>query len=513
MLDSFSILYKNLNSQAQLIVFLPYRYLMSDCTPKGLTNMFSYGIVLPSLHSMATDIDFMKLLKPFSLVFDNKPIFWLWVAMKHPHLWKYFYFEMVKVQSSIHEWNFIMEEAYKFSEFCNTTPQTDKACLLFRSMEKMTLVTEAAHLTATLQKPYISGYFDREGKKEVTTIMKCVQDFVLHITKQVESSNKKLASTPILSGSVVEGTKVGFPDEYDFILHLHELQDEFDKHEEHPKYSLPFRTNFDGSTIFAEYIDAFTTQVLQYQQHMKDFHLLKPPMATSQIKPFSVTLLWNGQCFKYLQVSIDFVPAFKISHQKAQSRLLNLEKTSANSQIFAVFKQNKLKHAHLQLSYSLLERDLLQALPLYVKNGYRLAKAVRHPEVCPNMQLSDRTIASVDEYVTTYMLKTCHLYIIKEQELNHMEDNDWLSPLSIKWAIKIYEQMKFFLENFEGKIPNYFQQTDNICSSCTMPNHMTGRQQQYSKRKQKITLTFIDCILQLLKELLQERLHVRCLIQ
>ena len=480
---------------------------MSDCTPKGLLNVCTYGIILPCLHSMETDIDFMDLLMPYSFVFNKKCIYLLFIAMKHPHLWKHFYFKMVKNQRSIPEWNSIMEEAYKFSEFFRTTPRTDKACLLSRDMDKMTLMAEAIHLTDTLQKPYISGYFDKEGENESIKVQKCVEDFVLHITKLVERSNKKFAATPILSGSVAEGTKVGLPDEYDFILHLHELQDEFDKNEDTLEYNSPLRMNFDISTIFAKYLDAFTQQVLQYQQHMKDFHLLKPPLVTVTVKPFSMTLLWNGNCFKYLQINIDFVPAFKISHHKAQARRLILETESANSQIFAVFKQDFFKSDYLRLSYSLYERDLLQALPLYVKNGYRLAKAVLHTEVCPNMQLTDRTIASVDKYVTTYMLKTCLLHVVKESEIIHMEDNDWLSPLSIKWAIKIYEQMKFFLKIFEGKIPNYFHKTENICSSCPIQHHMTDKQQEYSKRKQKITLTFIDCILQLL-QLLQQRLKV-----
>ena len=485
---------------------------MSDCAPKGSIDIFSCGIFLPCLHSMETEVDFMELLKPHPLVRNKKPILLLWMAMKHPYMWKYFYFEMAKFQSS-DEWNFIMEEAYKFSEFYNTTPRSDKACLPFTSMEKMTLVTEPTHLTETLQKPYISGYFDREGENERIAIGKYVEDFVLHITSQVKRSNKKFAATPILSGSVAEGTKVGLPDEYDFILHLHELQDEFDKHEESLEYKSPFRRGFDISSLFSEYMVAFRNQVLQNEQHMKDFRIAKPPLHSSKLNPFTITLLWNGNCFKYLEIHIDLVPAFKISYQEAQARLLVLGKESAKSQIFAVFKQNLFSGTLLRLSFSLHERDMLQALPMYAKNGYRLAKAVRHTEVCPNIQLSDRPIASVDEYVITYMLKTCLMHTSKDCEQNHLEDNEWLSPLSIKWAIKIYEQMKFFLEIFEGKIPKFFQQTENICSNDHIQLHMSGREQQYFKRKQKITVTFIDFILQLLQELLQQRLQVRCLIQ
>ena len=464
------------------------------------------GVILPCLKS-----DYTELLKPYLCAFYKKPHLFLYNAMKHPHLWKYFYFEMVKNHSSIHGWNSIMAEAYKFSEYYNTTPRSDKACLPLRSMEKMTTMTEATHLMDTLQKPYISGCFDREGKEECIAIRKCVEDFVLQITKQVEIANKNFAATPILSGSVAEGAKVSLPDEFDFILHLHGLQDAFDKHEETLEYIFSFGQSFDTSKIFSQYIDAFTKAVKEYP-YQDNIYILKSPFHTPEVKPFTITLLWEGNFFKHLHVNIDLVPGFKVSYQKAKTRVKQLEKESAKSQIFAVFKKHQLQEASLRLSYSLHERDLLQALPLYVKNGYRLAKAVRHSEVCQNMQLPDKTFAPVDEYVTTYMLKTCLLHTVKEFEQNQFDDNEWLSPLSIKWAIKIYEQMKLFLEIFEGKIPNYFLHTQNICSGQPL-DHSSGENAQYYNLKHKITLTFIDCILQLLKELFQQRLQVRCLIQ
>ena len=190
---------------------------------------------------------------------------------------------------------------------------------------------------------------------------------------------------------------------------------------------------------------------------MKDCFTIKQLPPTAKKKAFTLKTFWNGYFFKNLQINIDFVPAFKYSYQKDQTRQENLRKESANSHIFAVCKHddfNVFVHS-LLFSYSLYERDLLQALPMHVKNGYRLAKAVRHTEVCPNVQLSDATFALVDGCIMTYMLKTCLLHTMKEFEQNHLDDTEWLSPLSIKWAIKIYEQMKFFLKIFEGKIPNY----------------------------------------------------------
>ena len=404
-----------------------------------------------------------------------------------------------------------MEQAYNFSEFYNTTPRTDKGCLPLIATNKIRCLNET-YLTDTLQKPYISGCFDGECQEECVNIQKCVEDYVFNITKLVESSNKKLASTPILSGSVAEGTKVGLPDEYDFILHLYELQDEFDESEETVKFPSHLRQYFDTETVFAKYNEAFLKQVREHYR-MNNLEYLTSQIHTSTITPFTITLVWNGNIFKDLRVNIDIVPAFKISHQKAKTRLLHVGKESPSNQIFLVTKTHGYGAEPLRQSHSLHERDLLQNLPIYVKNGYRLAKAVRHAEVCPSLQLSDMTITSVDKYITTYMLKTCLLYTVIECEQNDLDDNEWLSPLSIKWAIKIFEQMKYFMELFDGKIPNYFHNLADVCSSFQIGRTHEGAMQQYNKRKQIITVIFIKNILQLLNELLQQRLQVRCLLQ
>ena len=73
--------------------------------------------------------------------------------------------------------------------------------------------------------------------------------------------------------------------------------------------------------------------------------------------------------------------------------------------------------------------------------------------------------------------------------------------------------MKFFLEIFEGKIPHYFQPTADIWSRYQVENQRGEYEEECDQKKQKITLTFINYILQLLNELLQQRLQARCLIQ
>ena len=412
---------------------------------------------------------------------------------------------MVKDQANIYEWHTLMEKAYTFSDWYHTTPRSDRAYLCPIKLEKNIPIPKATPVLDTLQKSCISGFFDIEQQNESKKIRKYVMEFVLDITRKVGRSHKKFAATPILSGSVAEGTKVGFPDEYDFILHLHRLQHKFDLTKK--TAMIPNTQHFNAEMampqLYKQYFHAFSKQVEKYD-NTKNFFLHHITPQDIGVRPFTITLLYTGIFFKDLKVNIDLAPAFKISGEAVEAEELQFIQEGTNPQILAVFKEAQSEDESLRLSFSLHERDLLKYLPMYAKNGYCLAKAVRHIEVCPMVKVSG-TFASVDEYVTTYMIKTSLLHTMKELEANQNEDNDWLSPLSIKWAIKIYEQMKFFLEIFEGKIPNYFQPNADLCSRYGI--FMCG-ETDYRQEKLKITLIFINYILQLLNKLLQQCLQL-----
>ena len=443
----------------------------------------------------------------------SKGFLCLYTAMKHPHLWKYFYSDLVKDFAGLPGWHSLMEEAYSFSEWYHTTPRSDRAYLscIPQEQDVKLLSTEVTHLKGTLLKPYTTGLYDNQEKLEAEAIQRYVQEFVHDITEKVGSLDKRFASTPILSGSVAEGAKIGLPDEYDFILHLHELQEEFDRCELEIDVAAvtQFRVNMDIPQLFEDYFSTFDEQLQKYE-FTNGFSLDRLPKENEDSKPFTVTLLWRGRFFKDLQVNIDLVPAFKISYPKVQARLFGLNQDIIKSQLFAIMKSSGYKFESLRLSFSIHERDLLQGLPMYVKNGYRLAKAVRHTEVCPKVKASEMAFASVDEYLTTYMLKTCLLHSLKEFDWPILDENDWLNPLSIDCAITIYEQIKYFWEIFEGKIPNYFQTTSDICSGYQVANQRGEQEEKHDRKKQKVTLTFINYILQLLHELLHQCSRVLC---
>ena len=114
--------------------------------------------------------------KVFEFANGNSDILYLHFAMKYPHLWKYFYFDIVKDRPNVHEWNTVMEKAYSFSDWYDTTPRNDRAYLPPINLEQKIHVTETINLVDTLQQSYISGNFDRERQNEGKTIQKYVEE-------------------------------------------------------------------------------------------------------------------------------------------------------------------------------------------------------------------------------------------------------------------------------------------------------------------------------------------------
>ena len=494
---------KGINKEQPLPVFLK--------SPMSVTY---FGAGEWYLHSYFKKIHYTELFKPVEFFHGNQKNLYLHFAMRHPHLWKHFYFNMVKDHHNLHKWNTLMEQAYSFSDWYQTTPRSDRAYLSPITLDQEIPVIASINLVDTLQLSHIIGFFDKKRQKESKNIRKYVEEFVHDITKKLASLNKQFAATPILSGSVTEGTKVGLPDEYDFILHLHGLQAEFNlsqKESEQP-FAPYFSADMPVPYLFKGYRDAFNEQVKKYE-HGKNFFLHKSAGTGTDLGPFKITLSYTGTIFKDLKVDIDVVLAFKITEQTGHAAELYLSPASAKSPMFAVVKDSMVGDENLRVSFSFYEKDLIKSVPVHIKFGYCLAKAVRHTELCPRLKIYGKALASVYEYVTTYMLKTCLFHALKEHQQSHSEENEWLSPLSIKWAIRIYEKMKFFLEIFEGKIPSYFQWGADIGSRYHIIFQHGVHQEECRRKRQKITLIFINYILQLLNKLLQQRLQVRCLIQ
>ena len=105
------------------------------------------------------------------------------------------------------------------------------------------------------------------------------------------------------------------------------------------------------------------------------------------------------------------------------------------------------------LGYSEIENEIVQKLPPNIRNGYKLAKAVRLGDVFKQLQ-KDYMDDDYEKLIPTYYLKTC-LFFITRDSVDHLK-----SLSNIQCAIEIYKQLKRRLRDFK-RIPHFFQNNNN----------------------------------------------------
>ena len=110
-----------------------------------------------------------------------------------------------------------------------------------------------------------------------------------------------------------------------------------------------------------------------------------------------------------------------------------------------------------QLGFSVVENSLLCNIPIYIREGYRYAKAMRCASVLSTVKELE-IVNNFEDLITSYMLKTSLLFLT--QHLINKDNHDH-STNPIDWAIKIYERLQEFLES-DGRIPHFFLNNSNL---------------------------------------------------
>ena len=159
-------------------------------------------------------------------------------------------------------------------------------------------------------------------------------------------------------------------------------------------------------------------------------------------------MVWYGDVFPRMKISIDLIPALDIGFSKEITMhcLLNRQ----------TYKVPILAHDDIviyTLGYSEIENEIVQKLPPNIRNGYKLAKAVRLGDVFKQLQ-KDYMDDDYEKLIPTYYLKTC-LFFITRDSVDHLK-----SLSNIQCAIEIYKQLKRRLRDFK-RIPHFFQNNNN----------------------------------------------------
>ncbi|CAC5412544.1 unnamed protein product [Mytilus coruscus] len=276
-------------------------------------------------------------------------------------------------------------------------------------------------------------------QEEAHMIYIFVNDLVSNLCRQIADRDKLLANIVVESGSVAEGTKVGRPDEFDFVCIFHEFSRLCEVDEtlssEHPGFAYLKLNSKYFNGIDQDYFNAdgyfqthsvwhkcqtLLTELLQTgncfshpnaiyctEQRTTNFTITRPTCHFS--------FYWSGPFFKNMKINVDLVLACQIKGWWPQvTKLENLPiqlQRNAQQEGCILILQTEMNEQKNQLRISALnaETALMKWLPKVARDAYVVCKILCDERICPSVcdEGKEDDYHDCREYVNSYELKTC----------------------------------------------------------------------------------------------------------
>ena len=236
----------------------------------------------------------------------------------------------------------------------------------------------------------------------------------------------------LLSGGVGEGTKIGFSDEYDYLLMIDGFQDNFTPENVKPGY-VKLRLSENETSPFCNegYFDSINFTSYFYELV---YNVLKSPFIENtrfylfpnegdfnnerlkKTANFLITMEYYSQNFGTIELTIDLVPVVKLKHGWWPNYCTN--PTNFKEHLCATLTKPagtlQKQNLHLRISTSLIELDVIERLPYNVKCAYIILKVLKDICQCPVNEMSYR----VSLYINTYLIKNALMKYAIENKQN-----------------------------------------------------------------------------------------------
>lgn len=324
-------------------------------------------------------------------------------------------------------------------------------------------------------------------KEEINTLLK-------RIARGVKELDTRMGFTPVLSGSMSEGTKIGRMDEFDFLLYMHSVAELLDIKEADDTIPGFVKMNAKGdlskdqsqgiftggklvASVFGSYIYSLIQRVLGREDIWLDLHFYwdKGPLEVSggTSNVCNLELRWVGREYNNLSISVDLAPVIHLQNwwPKAlvEQTLLLPKAVKDYGSLIVVCKpapEEPFEGGHesyFRLSYSHLETSIFNSLPLDIKYSYVLAKILMGniSKLVPNHH-SGRT------HISSYMLKMA-FFAQYENFLKSAHDEDkqiqsFSEEIPVENVRRLTSSMFAQLENCikNRKLPSFFLPPQNI---------------------------------------------------
>jgi len=350
--------------------------------------------------------------------------------------------------------------------------------------------------TDSLCLDYLSD--PNEGPVKMTEELEIIKDeistLMSRIARGVKELDPRMGFTPVLSGSMSEGTKIGSMDEFDFLLYMHSVAEllviteaddtipGFVKINAKPYLSKDQSQNiFIGdklvASFFGRYIYSLIQRVLGREDTWLDLHFYwdKGPLELSagNSQVCEVDLRWVGRECNNLSISVDLAPVIHLQNwwPKAviEQTLLLPKPVKDYGSLVVVCKAAPEEpfegghEAYFRLSYSHTEARIFNALPLDIKYSYILAKILMKniSKLVPK-QHTGRT------HISSYMLKmaffTQYENFLKSGNQEDKQSQSFPDEIPVENVRQLTSLMFAQLENcIKNKtLPSFFLPPQNI---------------------------------------------------
>lgn len=294
--------------------------------------------------------------------------------------------------------------------------------------------------THILEEKYLRN---KEHMSEVEDITTSVKSLVETVCKTISDYDPRFHMKIYPTGSSAEGTKVGPPDEFDFVLCLTQLEELFEIRVPHACYDkgyaclffkdfpnssedyLPF-SDWSGYFLafpYLQYLARYVHQALNEAKLWKSgniYYNAEKPLGLISGKPvFNFEIYWIGSLFKQLKISIDLVPVvykkgwWPKNIKLKDIPLVNEHVTSAGCFLMLQTLSNRFYkkftwdttndaivdtcnidltsdcwgHRMLRVSSAPAEICLMRSLPEQFRHAYALAKIFVSEVVCPDIEI------------------------------------------------------------------------------------------------------------------------------
>lgn len=242
---------------------------------------------------------------------------------------------------------------------------------------------------------------------EVENMKRSIEEFMSKWAEKIAEIDDRFKGTLLHSGSVYEGTKVGDPDEFDYMLCLERLAqvcsvtfDHDTKYNEvtvHKRVDESFEGGYenlfdeeqlDSDKVMSVFVDVAKRALTlldqttlaggMYVESLTEHTLVEDTWTLHGTVTCNLKFKWTGLFYKQLVITVDLVPAIPLHHWPEMARdvgsLLTEDIKSFGCHLVP-------KAGSWRLSFSLAERLIMGSLSQEQKSAFIGAKIILHPAV------------------------------------------------------------------------------------------------------------------------------------